>query len=45
MIFLQGKMASYRRWLISWIKENKFEKVAILSSMHAHERLDIQLQG
>nr|XP_022312143.1 proteasome assembly chaperone 2-like [Crassostrea virginica] len=43
--FVKGKMASYRRWLISWIKENKFEKVAILSSMHAHERLDIQLQG
>lgn len=43
--FVKGKMPSFRRWLISWIKENKFEKVVILSSMHAHERLDVQLQG
>lgn len=43
--FVKGKMSSFRRWLTGWVKENKFEKLVILSSMHAHERLDIQLQG
>ncbi|XP_048778809.2 proteasome assembly chaperone 2-like [Ostrea edulis] len=43
--FVKGRMPSFRHWLTSWIKENKFEKVVILSSMHAHERLDVQLQG
>lgn len=45
LYFLKGKMSSFRRWLTGWVKENKFEKLVILSSMHAHERLDIQLQG
>lgn len=45
LYFFKGKMSSFRRWLTGWVKENKFEKLVILSSMHAHERLDIQLQG
>ncbi|KAK3086850.1 hypothetical protein FSP39_024409 [Pinctada imbricata] len=43
--FVRGKATSFRKWLMSWIKEKGFSKVVILTSSHAHERLDRQLGG
>ncbi|KAK3608034.1 hypothetical protein CHS0354_031020 [Potamilus streckersoni] len=43
--FIKGKRPCFRNWLVQWIKENKFKMVVILTSTHAHERIDVQLQG
>ncbi|KAL3860700.1 hypothetical protein ACJMK2_010791 [Sinanodonta woodiana] len=43
--FIKGKRPCFRNWLVQWIKDSKFKMVVILTSTHAHERIDVQLQG
>lgn len=43
--FVKGKRNLFKTWLANWIREMKFGKVIILTSIFAHERLDIQLEG
>ncbi|XP_048451903.1 proteasome assembly chaperone 2 [Rhincodon typus] len=42
---VQGKHRSFRQQLLSWIKENAFSKVVVLSSSYAYHRVDQQLIG
>uniref|UniRef100_UPI00398EDB7C proteasome assembly chaperone 2 isoform X2 n=1 Tax=Pristiophorus japonicus TaxID=55135 RepID=UPI00398EDB7C len=42
---VQGKHRSFRQQLLSWIKESEFSRVVVLSSSHAHHRVDRQLVG
>lgn len=43
--YFQGKRASFKQWLRKWMVEMKISQLVILTSSHAHERIDIQLQG
>ncbi|XP_063441854.1 proteasome assembly chaperone 2-like isoform X2 [Mytilus edulis] len=43
--FVQGKRASFKQWLRKWMVEMKISQLVILTSSHAHERIDSQLQG
>ncbi|XP_006636030.2 proteasome assembly chaperone 2 [Lepisosteus oculatus] len=40
---IQTKYRQFRKRVVSWIKTNKFSKVVLLSSCHAHHRDDRQL--
>ncbi|XP_032875315.1 proteasome assembly chaperone 2 isoform X2 [Amblyraja radiata] len=42
---VQGKQRSFRQQILSWIKENEFSRVVVLSSSFAHHRVDQQLVG
>ncbi|XP_002741628.1 proteasome assembly chaperone 2-like [Saccoglossus kowalevskii] len=42
---VKGKHADYCNGLIDWITSFQFDKVIMLTSSHAYERLDSQLQG
>ncbi|KAH9499766.1 Proteasome assembly chaperone 2 [Bulinus truncatus] len=42
---IKGKRKEFADWLVSWIKENQFDQVVILTSSFAHERIDQQLSG
>jgi len=37
--------AAYQDMLISWVEQNKFGRVVILSGMNAFERIEVQLNG
>lgn len=43
--FVQGRCGEYRKWLVQWIKENKFKRVVIATSSWADERIDKQIHG
>ena len=43
--FIRGKRTSFKQWLKTWMKEEKIEQLVILTSSHAHERIDCQLEG
>ncbi|XP_067834317.1 proteasome assembly chaperone 2 isoform X1 [Heptranchias perlo] len=42
---VQGKHRSFRQQLFSWFKESEFSRIVVLSSSHAHHRVDRQLVG
>lgn len=42
---LQTKVRHFRKVLVSWIKSSGFSKTVLLSSSHAYQRDDQQLQG
>lgn len=43
--FVKGRRCLFRKWLVEWIKEQKFKRVVIATSSSAQERLDAQLEG
>jgi len=43
--FIKGKRALFKSWLRKWMKEVNIGQLVILSSSHAHERIDSQLEG
>ncbi|XP_043923128.1 proteasome assembly chaperone 2 [Protopterus annectens] len=42
---LQNKSKEFRQIILSWVKQNGFSKVVLLSSSHAYQRDDRQLLG
>ncbi|XP_036421798.1 proteasome assembly chaperone 2 [Colossoma macropomum] len=42
---LQNKVKSFRKLLVSWIKSSGFFRTVLLSSSHAYQRDDQQLEG
>jgi len=42
---IRGRKTSFLRRLVDFIKEMRFSQTMILSSSHAHERIDTQLRG
>ncbi|XP_077983382.1 proteasome assembly chaperone 2-like [Glandiceps talaboti] len=43
--YVKGKQKEYCERLIEWIQSYHFDKVLLLTSSYAHERVDSQLQG
>lgn len=43
--FVKGRRGLFRKWLVDWIKEQKFKRVVIATSSSAQERLHTQLEG
>lgn len=42
---VKGKQKDFRKKLLTWVKECKFEKVILLCSTYSHERIDSQISG